>query len=203
MAPDGAGTLDKCLRKCHLSKSPSETECLEPKCHLSKNGYGSLRMVMMVHVAQNKMPWVMVVVNFFGIRLALVPLPLATPSLPLAVSASTSYARNRANPTSPDPCKLAFVTCTHVRRHTMERSTGIRCGGSFNTVGHSAEYPPSVAGLTIHARGGVLRIMRPAAATGLATRSEVQQARPRRAVVEKMTENEVKHIRGQLAKGVF
>ena len=48
MAPDGAGTLDKCLRKCHLSKSPSETECLEPKCHLSKNGYGSLRMVMMV-----------------------------------------------------------------------------------------------------------------------------------------------------------
>ena len=85
----------------------------------------------------------------------------------------------------------------------MERSTGIRCGGSFNTVGHSAEYPPSVAGLTIHARGGVLRIMRPAAATGLATRSEVQQARPRRAVVEKMTENEVKHIRGQLAKGVF
>ena len=30
MAPDGAGTLDKCLRKCHLSKSPSETECLEP-----------------------------------------------------------------------------------------------------------------------------------------------------------------------------
>ena len=92
----------------------------------------------------------------------------------------------------------------------MERATCIRCGGTFNTVGHSAEYPSSVARLTIHARGGVLPIMRPAAATGLATRSEVQQARPRCAclvdnwlLVQKMTENEVKHIRGQLAKGVF
>ena len=93
----------------------------------------------------------------------------------------------------------------------MERATCIRCGGTFNTVGHSAEYPSSVARLTIHARGGVLPIMRPAAATGLATRSEVQQARPRCdqrscaslvdnwLVVQKMTEHEVKHIRGQLA----